>query len=45
LGSLRVGKYADLAILSEDPRQVDNDEIASITVLETRLAGETVWSS
>ena len=45
LGSLRVGKYADLAILSEDPRRVDHDEIAGITVLETRLAGVTVWSS
>jgi len=45
LGSLRVGKYADLAILSADPRQVDPDEIAGITVSETRLAGVTVWSS
>jgi predicted amidohydrolase YtcJ len=45
LGSLSVGKYADLAILSADPRQVDPDEVAGITVSETRLAGVTVWSS
>jgi hypothetical protein len=45
LGSLEVGKYADLAILSDDPRRVDPDEIAAITVSETRLAGVTAWSS
>ena len=45
LGSLEVGKYADLAILSDDPHRVDPDEIASITVSETRLAGVTAWSS
>jgi predicted amidohydrolase YtcJ len=44
LGSLTVGKYADLAILSDDPRRVDPDEIAGITVSETRLAGVTAWS-
>lgn len=39
VGSLEVGKHADLVLLSADPQQVAPDEIAAIEVLGTRLAG------
>ena len=43
LGSLEVGKYADLVLLSADPRTVDPDAIGAIEVLETRLGGEVAF--
>jgi predicted amidohydrolase YtcJ len=39
VGSLEVGKYADLVILEQDPRMVDPDAISAIKVLETWLGG------
>ncbi|MFZ0040950.1 MAG: amidohydrolase [Solirubrobacteraceae bacterium] len=39
VGSLKVGKFADLVFLSEDPQRVDPEAIADIAVLQTRLAG------
>ena len=45
IGSLEVGKYADLAVLSADPRHVDPEAIADIAVHQTRVAGATTWSS
>lgn len=39
-GSIEVGKYADLALLEDDPTTVDPTTIASIAVSETRLAGQ-----
>lgn len=45
IGSLEVGKYADLAILSGDPHTVEPESIADLKVLETRVAGETRYSS
>ncbi len=39
-GSLEVGKYADLAILEDDPTAVDPTSIANIAVSQTRLGGE-----
>ncbi|MEV8468122.1 amidohydrolase [Fluviibacterium sp. DFM31] len=39
-GSLEVGKYADLAILEDDPTQVSPLSIEKIKVSETWLAGE-----
>ncbi len=39
-GSLEVGKYADLAILEDDPTAVDPMQIENIAVSETWLGGE-----
>lgn len=38
-GSIEVGKYADFALLEEDPTAVDPSRISAIAVSETRLAG------
>jgi hypothetical protein len=45
IGSIEVGKEADLAILAEDPRSVDPEHIGEIEVLGTLLGGERVWSA
>ena len=42
-GTIAVGKYADLAVLSDDPATVDPTAIRDIEVLSTVLAGEVVW--
>ena len=42
-GAVSVGRYADLAVLSEDPATVDPERIREIEVLSTVLAGEVVW--
>jgi predicted amidohydrolase YtcJ len=43
-GSLEVGKYADLVLLSGNPRKVDANKIKDLKVLETWVGGERVWS-
>ncbi|KAA1248249.1 amidohydrolase [Mycobacterium simiae] len=43
IGSLEVGKYADLVVLSKDPRTVAPEEIADLEVLATLLAGRQVY--
>ncbi|MBO0980250.1 amidohydrolase [Microbacterium sp. SD291] len=40
LGSLEVGKYADFAVLSDDPLGVPAEDISAITVRETWVDGE-----
>ncbi|MDQ0727895.1 amidohydrolase [Microbacterium sp. W4I20] len=40
LGSLEVGKYADFAVLSDDPLAVAAEDIAAISVRETWVDGE-----
>jgi predicted amidohydrolase YtcJ len=42
VGSLEVGKLADLAVLDRDPRAVDPTTIRSIQVVETWLGGQAV---
>jgi len=42
-GTIAVGKYADLAVLSDDPATVDPTVIRDIEVLSTVLAGDVVW--
>jgi predicted amidohydrolase YtcJ len=44
VGSLEVGKYADMVVLSADPRAVPPEQIADLEVRETYLAGRQVYS-
>ncbi|RAV10665.1 amidohydrolase [Mycolicibacterium sp. GF69] len=43
IGSLEVGKYADMVVLSADPRTVPPAEIADLQVRATFLAGRQVF--
>lgn len=43
IGSLEVGKYADLVVLSADPRTVPAEDIADLDVRATFLAGRQVY--
>lgn len=43
IGSLEVGKYADLVMLSADPRAVAPETIADIDIRATYLAGKRVY--
>ena len=43
IGSLEIGKYADFAILGNDPRQVPPEMLASIPVNGTWMDGREVW--
>ncbi|WP_343710155.1 amidohydrolase [Mycobacterium sp.] len=43
VGSLEVGKYADLVVLSADPRTVPAGRIADLQVRATYLAGRQVY--
>ncbi len=43
IGSLEVGKYADMVVLSADPRTVPPEEIADLEVKSTFLAGKQVY--
>jgi predicted amidohydrolase YtcJ len=43
-GSLEVGKYADLVVLSADPRAVPPETIADLEVRATYLAGTRVYA-
>ncbi|OBB60109.1 amidohydrolase [Mycobacterium sp. 852013-51886_SCH5428379] len=42
IGSLEVGKYADMVVLSADPRTVAPEDIAGLDVRATYLAGRRV---
>lgn len=42
-GTIAVGKYADLAVLSDDPATVAPERLRDIEVLRTLVAGEVVW--
>jgi len=44
-GSLQVGKYADMVVLSADPRTVPPEQIADLEVRATFLAGRQVYHS
>lgn len=43
-GSLELGKFADIAVLSADPTTVDPDHIRSITVDATLIGGTVAWT-
>jgi predicted amidohydrolase YtcJ len=44
IGSLEVGKYADMVVLSADPRAVPPADIADLEVRATYLAGRRVYA-
>ncbi|MBI4444386.1 MAG: amidohydrolase [Acidobacteria bacterium] len=45
VGSLEVGKAADLVVLNQDPLNVDPERIRDTKIVRTVLDGETVYSS
>ena len=45
IGSLEIGKLADLTLLSENPRKIDPDRLDQIQVIETWLEGQQIMLS
>lgn len=45
LGSITVGKHADLVVLDNNPLEVDPKDLRNIVVQQTWLAGECVWKN
>ncbi|MDP5121764.1 MAG: amidohydrolase [Spirosomaceae bacterium] len=43
LGSIEKGKYADFVILDKNPLKTQPENLSKIQVLETIVAGNTVW--
>ena len=43
-GTIEVGKYADLVVLSDDIFQIDAQKIQDVAVLKTMVNGEFVYS-
>ncbi|KAB7704059.1 amidohydrolase family protein [Bacillus aerolatus] len=43
IGSLSIGKYADLIVLDQDPFAIDAEKIKDVQVLLTMIEGETVF--
>jgi predicted amidohydrolase YtcJ len=44
-GSITVGKYADMVLLSDDLTRVEAEEIKDIKVVTTIIGGEVVWEA
>jgi predicted amidohydrolase YtcJ len=45
IGSLEAGKYADLVVVSADPRSVPPEQIADLEIRATYLAGRRVYQA
>lgn len=45
LGSIEKGKYADLVILEQNPLKINPEDLSKIKVLETIVAGNSVWKN
>ena len=44
-GSIEVGKYADLIVLSQNPFEVPTERISDTTIVQTILGGQVVYSA
>ena len=44
-GSLEIGKFADLIVLDRNPLDIAREDIANVRVLETVVAGSTVFAA
>lgn len=44
VGSLSIGKYADLIVLSQDPFMIDPESLKEIEVIQTIVEGQTVYA-
>lgn len=44
-GSIKIGKFADLIVLSHDPTEINGEELKNIKVLITIVNGEIAYSS
>lgn len=44
-GSIEIGKFADFAVLSQDPTRVPVDQLRSLEVDATVVGGDVVWSA
>lgn len=44
-GTIEAGKYADMAVLSDDVLTINPTNLKSVTVLKTIMAGEVVYSA
>lgn len=44
-GSIEIGKYADLVVLSQNPFEVPIEQISETTILQTILGGKVVYSA
>lgn len=44
IGSIEVGKFADFAILDRNPFEVQEDELIHLSVMETWIGGEKIYS-
>jgi len=45
IGSLEVGKFADLIVLDRNPLQIPAEDIANTRVLETLVGGNVVYDA
>jgi predicted amidohydrolase YtcJ len=45
VGSLEVGKFADLIVLDRNPLKIPHDDIENVTVLETVVGGQSVYKA
>jgi predicted amidohydrolase YtcJ len=44
IGSIEVGKYADLAVWNKNPLKCDTEELKELTCLKTLIEGKTVYT-